>query len=405
MTSPVDTSVKIFHSDMAGAPAASGVLGSLPTILDACLVDGWGSRAITGLVVAGGIATVTYASAAPPWSVDCVVEIAGVTGGMTALNGEQKVLSSSATTTTYATAVSDGTATLSSATIRLKAAGWSKLFTGTNKVVYKSADVASTGMLCRVDHNSVGARAEIRGYESMTDVDTGTNRFPSAVQNSTGLWMHTNFQNAASTNPWIVFADSRMFFIGIAPYASNSASQYNMRVMCFGDFLPDKTPDPYAAMLCAPSETPNAPAGNIHRTSTEFTSGLYSAAPREYTGVGTSVGLARLLYGLNINDYASGDDSSFGNQYPNNPNNALMLGRLGLHSGSSTANWRRGVVPGMFFMLQNSRGIFTTRDVLPGNGPLAGRKVMAMKLGLGTTAMPNAGEGDTLWFDITGPWR
>lgn len=405
MASPVDTSVKIYHSGMVGAPAASGVLGSLPAILDACLVDGWGSRAITGITVAGGIATVSYASAAPPWEADAVVEIAGVTGDKAALNGEQKVLSAGPLSTTFATAVADGAASLSSATIKLKSAGWSRLYAGTNRAVYKSGDVAATGMLCRVDHNSVGARAEIRGYESMTDVDTGTNRFPSAAQNTGGLWMHTNFQNAASTNPWLLVADGRMFFLGIAPYASNNANQYNMRVMCFGDFLPDKSPDPYAAMLCAPSDSATAPAGNIHRTSTEFVSSLFSAAPRDYTGVGTSVGLARLLHGLLLNDYVSGDDSSFGNVYPNNPNNGLLLSRLGLHSGASTTFWRRGMVPGMYFMMQNSRAAFQTLDKLPGNGALAGRKIMAMKLGLGTTAMPNAGEGDTLWFDITGPWR
>lgn len=403
MASPVDTSVKFFHSAMPGAPAASGVVGSLVAILDACLVDGWGSKTLTSLTVASGIATATFSGGAGPWQTDSVVLIAGVTGGLSALNGEQKILSATTTTATFATAAADGTA---AGTITMKCAplGWTKQYTGTNKGVYKSSDPASTGMLLRIDHNSVAQRADWRGYETMSDVDTGTNRFPSSAQNGAGQWVHTNHTNAASTNPWMVIGDTRCFFIGIAPYVSLGAQYYNMKPAIFGDFLSDKSPDPYGAISCAPSDTPSANSGMISRTSTDFLSSLHSAAPREYSGVGTSVGLARLITGLGLNDYESGS-SSFGAAYPNNTNNGLLLTRMGLYSGTSSAFWRRGVVPGMFYMPQNSRSAISSREVFPGSDTLAGRKLMAMKVGDGTTAMPNVSTGGVIFFDITGPWR
>lgn len=404
MASPVDTSVKIFHSDMPGAPVASGVVGSLISLLDACLVNGWGSKTLTSLVVSSGIATATFTGGAGPYETDSVVLIAGVTGGLSALNGEQKVLSANSTTVTFATAAADGTAA-GTITMKIAPAGWTKVFSATNKAVYQSADPASTAMFLRVDHNTTAARAEMRGYESMSDVDTGTNRFPSAAQNSDGQWVHLNHTAAASTNPWLLIADTRMFFIGVSPYTSLGTGYYNMKVGCFGDFESDKTPDPYGCVLCFPSSSPSAnDSSRLSVTSTVYTSGVYSAAPREYNGVGTSVGLARLLSGLNLNDYESGAASSFGMNYPNNTNNGLMLSKIGLHSGASGANWRRGQIPGMYFMLQNSRAAFLSRDKVTGSGPLAGRKLMAMKVGDPLTIMPSVSQAGTIFFDITGPW-
>lgn len=404
MASPVDTSVKFFHSAMPGAPAASGVVGSLIAILDACLVDGWGSKTLTSLAVSGGIATATFSGGVGPFETDSVVLIAGVTGGLTALNGEQKVLSASATQVTFATAASDGTAS-GTITMKIAPAGWTKQYTGTNKAVYKSSDPAATGMLLRVDHNTQAARAELRGYETMSDVDTGTNRFPSSAQNGAGLWLHTNYQAGASTNPWLVIADSRIFYIGIALYSANNVAQYNMREAAFGDFLSDKSPDPYAALLCAPSDTPTSNIGKLSKTSTAFATSVHSAAPREYNGIGSSVPLARLLSALELNDYESGSASNFGGAYPNPTNNGLILTKLGLHSGSAGNHWRRGQVPGMYYMLQNSRAAFVSRDTVAGNGPLAGRKLMAMKVGDGQAVMPNVAQAGTIFFDITGPWR
>jgi hypothetical protein len=61
MTSPVDTSVKIFSSTMVNAPVLNGVAGALVALLDAVLVTGFDTKSSVSIAVAGGIATATWA--------------------------------------------------------------------------------------------------------------------------------------------------------------------------------------------------------------------------------------------------------------------------------------------------------------------------------------------------------
>ena len=51
MASPVDTSVKHFYSAMAGSPGLSGTAGSLIAVLDACLISGFGAKAVDSAVI------------------------------------------------------------------------------------------------------------------------------------------------------------------------------------------------------------------------------------------------------------------------------------------------------------------------------------------------------------------
>ena len=65
------TSVKYYASTMPGAPVLSGTAGALATLLDACLVDGFGLKTVDTLVVASGVATANISTGS-----------AAVTGGV-----------------------------------------------------------------------------------------------------------------------------------------------------------------------------------------------------------------------------------------------------------------------------------------------------------------------------------
>jgi len=159
MASPVDTTVKLFRDDMvgiSGVAALAGVSGRTIAILDLCLVTGTATRNVTSLVVSGGIATITTPTDANNVNmVGSVQLIANVTGGMTGatdLNGEQRIISATATTMTFATAVVNGTATTGSTiTTKLAPAGWAKTYTGTNLAEFHIIDVAGSGFYIRVD--------------------------------------------------------------------------------------------------------------------------------------------------------------------------------------------------------------------------------------------------------------
>jgi len=49
---PADTTVKVFHSGMTGAPSLSGTAGALIAVLDALLINGFGANNLDSLVIA-----------------------------------------------------------------------------------------------------------------------------------------------------------------------------------------------------------------------------------------------------------------------------------------------------------------------------------------------------------------
>src|SRR5574342_915592 len=95
-------------------------------------------------------------------------------------------------------------------------AGWSKPYTGTNKAAFQNG-FGSVQMLLRVDDNGpVTAReARITGYETMSDVDTGVNPFPTAAQGVGGIAMLVARKSAtadATGRDWIIVADERTMY-------------------------------------------------------------------------------------------------------------------------------------------------------------------------------------------------
>lgn len=143
----LDASVRYYDSTMAGAPALSGTPGALISVLDACLKDGFGTVTLNSLVVAGNVATGTvnagHGFTMVGGAVGPVITIAGATPA--GLNGTWRIASvPNSTTFTFATSgIADQTAT---GTITAKRAplGFSKVFSGTNKAVYRADDVASS---------------------------------------------------------------------------------------------------------------------------------------------------------------------------------------------------------------------------------------------------------------------
>jgi len=66
---------------------------------------------------------------------------------------------------------------------------WAKAFTGTNKAAYRAAN--GERFYLRVD-DSVGQYARVRGYASMSDVDTGSGDFPTTTHQTNYNWHKSN---------------------------------------------------------------------------------------------------------------------------------------------------------------------------------------------------------------------
>lgn len=117
------------------------------------------------------------------------------------------------------------------------AAGWSKAYSGTNKAAYRQGN--GNLRYLRVDDTGT-TTARVRGYESMTDVDTGTGPVPTEAQVSGGLYQYKS--SSATARPWVVVADENFFILwvgsnnGTAPSITSGITTQYEPAMMFGDF-------------------------------------------------------------------------------------------------------------------------------------------------------------------------
>lgn len=390
------TTVKHFHSAMTGAPVLSGTAGALIAVLDACLVNGFGLKTADSVVVSGGIATATF-STGHSFEPDVIALVAGATPA--GLNGENRVLTTSTNTITFdATDIADGTAT-GAIMVKLAPAGWAKEFNATNLAAYRSSDVTGTRLFLRVDDTGT-TNARVVGYVSMSDINSGINPFPTPEQLAGGgWWPKANAANPAA-RAWTVIADSKTIVLHIhtrsdSPGVAGSA-------FGFGDFLSNKSVDPYACSLrCATSDLASSLATSIH--SHEFvglteTPGPFAA--RSFTGLGGAVPMLHAAESyFSAGSVTSGDLGSNNSTptYPNPADNGLLLSRKMLVEPSVSL---RGIDRGVFVVPQKCASFFAWRDKVDGQGAHQGRKLMAIRCG-GPAANSAVG---LIFIDITGPW-
>lgn len=392
---PADTSVKFLHSAMTGAPVMSGTAGALLTVLDACLINGWGTGNVDSIVVSGGVATVTRASG-HPFEPGSVALIEGVTPSV--LNGEKKVISTTTTTYTFdATGVADGAAS-GTMTHKLAPLGWAKPFSGTNLGAYKSSDPASTGCILRIDDTNA-QNARVVGYETMSDINTGIGPFPASTQLSGGgYWIKSNADSTASRN-WMLIGDGRFFLLMIA-YSTVNLNAYG-NYAYFGDFVASKTPDAYACVLGAPSSNISA-SGSIGAAGYDLLrnepigASVFSTAPRSYTGVGGAIAFhwGYPTFDPGETSYSrSGESIGAHIRYPNPTDGGLYL-TIGYFT-EYASKALRGTIPGVYYCPQSvGTGVFNTRDSVTGVAGLPGKTLKAVPTVAGV-----------FFIDTTGPWR
>lgn len=396
--------VYYFNSGMRGAPVLAGQAGSLIGVLDACLITGFGLVSASAVNVASGVATATIPSGTP-FDIDSNILVAGATDA--AINGTFRVSATSATTVSWPTTAANGAA---AGTITIKVApviGWTKPFSDTNLAVYKSTDPQSYGMYVRVDDTNA-LYARVVGYESMSDVNTGTGPFPTSVQQSGGgYWPKSS---TANSNPidWVVSADARVFMHHLAISQGSSAtepSRSNARtglLRGFGDPVAYASAgDPWCAFCgVGTSISITDVTGVLDGGSAN---GVY--VPRDISSIGSSVFLVTRPY-IGSNTAISGQDNKLG-VFPSPIDGSLQLSSryINLETSSQSQYSPRAKVPGLFSIPQSGVGSsFNSRDVVPGTGLLAGRRLVFLSGGgsTATTAVTSAGGS---FIDVTGPWR
>ena len=384
---------KLFTSDMPGAPVLSGTAGSLIAVLDAVLVNGFGLVSVTGLAVTGGIATATV-SVGHSLRVDSVGLIAGAAPA--GLNGEKRILSIAGNSFTFdATGIADQTAT-GTITAKVAPAGWTKAFSGTNLAAYKITSPEGTGFYLRVDDTGATV-ARVRGYETMSDVNTGTGPFPTTADFAgSGLWWSKSNTADASARPWRIAADDRGFY-----YFPKQHTSFEHQGNYFGDILSLKSNDPYACVLRGNVSDKSAATGGTFgddlgmADSSRSYGGLYIARAANTLGGAANIYSAPVIDTTLVATHVTG---AVGFAYPAPVDNGLMLTPVVLHN---TLGFR-GYLPGIRYSPQVVNSAFNSGDVVAGSGDMAGKKVTAVRMG---NLISTPSQCGMVFIDHTSDWR
>ncbi len=373
--------VKYFDSTMSGSPTLNGNPGSLINVLDA-LTNGFGSVNLDSLVVSENVATGTVNAGhnfAMVGNTGPVITIDGATP--TALNGNWRIASvPGASTFTFATTGIENQTATGTITAKRSSAGWTKVYSGTNKAAYRSNSLLGTGCLLRIDDTTT-TTATGTGYITMSDIDTGTGAF----FYSSGNGKLTKSSTANSTSrKWHLFADESCFYLAFRT-TDNDASPENYGCYYFGDIVSWLSTDAYHCGFISDNEY--SQIYNIQ--SINSTSARQLA--RSYTQTGNGVGFYNGSSVMVINPIGSN-----GMVYPSPVNNELVAFPIYVIE----SNVIRGTMPGLWAPAHKLNNLLngTIINNVPVNGTLRDFMVISSNVN-------QSDSGGRLLFDLTGPWR
>lgn len=389
--------IKIYRSTDAGAPSLTGQAGSMITVLDAVLVNGYNTVSVSSITRVGATATAVCAAAHGLSTGDSAL-IAGA--AETDYNIDAVITVVDPTTFTYTVANSPATPATGTITVKRAPAGFTKTFAGTNKGVYRPNDLTGNRMYLRCDDTggSTGGGGEARmyGYEAMTSVDVGTNPFPTAAQSANGYYWRKSSTTDATARAWMFITDGKtLYYVNQYNLIAAEAMTSPQFSGAFGDFLSYKAGDAYSTILtgCTQAGSPASPPSGLFQSyqsmanSSNFSSSVVVA--RDYTGVPGARYIG--LLGSGFSNNALGNSAYL--SYPHLIDSGYYLSPVLLTQSSPALV--RGRMPGMF---EGWHGrTFNHGDLIDNVQGLPGRTLMHVYGQNGS----NAG---CILLDITGPW-
>lgn len=294
--------VNVYKSTDASAPnVLAGTIGTLITVLDACLVDGYGSKS---------------------------------------------------------------------------AAGWTKAFSGTNKAAYKQGSGGGgLQFYLRVDDSLLAVQAKAVGYETMSDVDTGTGPFPTSGQLAAGTYFPKSVSDDAVVRPWMVIATNRAFYLYVHHDELDITASSAYKLMAFfGDITSYKSGDQYNCLILG-----NYASGVATNNFGTATGALNTQLPghylaRAYTQIGGSVHVGKIIdYYRNGQSVIIGGAGgpTYATPYPDPMTGGMLLAPIYVTEGVSGYATVRGVMPGLWAPLHNLPG--NHYDTFSGSGVFSGK--------------------------------
>lgn len=120
---------------------------------------------------------------------------------------------------------------------------WAKAFTGTNKAAYRAAN--GDRYYFRVD-DSNAQYADVRGFATMSDVDTGTGQFPNSTQQTSWSFIKSAAANSTART-YLGIATDRFCLLLVNGGWSGSGQE----LYCFGEIIKANSADAGASVVKA----------------------------------------------------------------------------------------------------------------------------------------------------------
>lgn len=403
--------IHVFSSADTNAPVLTGETGKLVDLLTACLVNGYATVSVSSITRSGTTATCTTGSA-HGLVTGKMATIAGATE--TDYNGRFIVTVTSTTVFEYTVANSPTTPATGTITARRASAGWDLQYSGTNKAVYRSPNNAGARHSFRFqdDGSSSGGAKEafMRGYVSMSDVDTGSEPFPTVAQQATGLYVAKSITANTTARSWALYADDKTAYLIIA-------NGTNTLVFGFGHFNSWVAGDAYNSFISGSVyantvSTASVASGVANGTGLQASS-IQDAGtiwiPRAINQSGASVrgftfGTGNTASGgASAHGYGPSTGGSFSVSGPsaNADGGLYVMPVIVMQFVSSNAHIMRGQLPGLYAPL-HTYGSVSDGSTSTGVAGLTGRSLYHQ----GHTGVSTNGSSVTgqICFDLTGPW-
>ena len=274
-------------------------------------------------------------------------------------------------------------------------AGWTKAFSGTNLAAYRQG----AGSMCYLRVHGVDSltfKVRMRGYESMTDVNTGTGEFPTTTQLANGAYAAIGTSTLAANKPWIVVADNKRFYLWVGASLTTavdiSTSTTWQALFFFGDIISFRPGDTYCCQIMGSDSASNGTERfGLAGALTSVIAGSFIA--RDAAQAAGSVNNSKYY------DYYGGSSSAtIGSStcvaYPDPITGGINLSRINVSNGA-TVKGIRGRLPGVFAPLNALPG--NNGDTFSGVGDLDGRTFILLDCGSSTIRCRVALETSDTW--------
>lgn len=380
----------------AGAPVLrGGPAGVLTALLEAALVTGFNSVAVSQIEVLSGEATVTTATTHGLTDFAYLgylplVEIAG--SGVTGIDGRVRVSQINTTTSFnfYCPGVANGQIT-GTITVKRAGAGWTKVYDNSaGKMAFRNNAIDGSGGYAYVqdDLDATYATATRAILEAYTTFD-GNSTFDGLVGGSY-RWVHKSQTTDETAREWYVFADDRTFYFFSKPNQSSYPNSWSNQI-ALGDIVP-----------FAPQEKTLVYSGPNNNSESGI-SGSVSGFLRSNGSTSDHTYLAKNADGTVTNRLTRKNNPGLGGIYHSGgtcpyplPGNANYIVGPTLLIDTVDSVFR-GVMPGMFCSAHANSFL--------SNGTMVGVNIGGTQRTLGAFTQVSYNQTPTVMIDMYGPWQ